>query len=324
MRTLGVLVVLFDGVEALDVTGPVSVFVRANAVMDHRSPGDAAYRVRTASADGAPVSAGGGITLVPDCALDEADAWHTLVVPGGEIDARRVRAAGSQVVVPWLARHAGRYQRIVSICTGAFLLAEAGLLTGRRVTTHWRKAADLARAHPDITVDADPIFIREGRISTSAGVTSGIDLALALVEEDLGRSASLAIARDLVVFLRRSGNQRQFSTQLMAQTAQRDSLRDVQQWIADHPESDLRIESLARRARLSPRHFTRAFTAETGVPPGRYVSRARLETACRLLEETHDSIEQVARASGYPTPTAMRRAFQNEFSLSPAQFRERF
>ncbi len=184
------------------------------------------------------------------------------------------------------------------MCTGALLLAEAGLLDGRRATTHWAECAALAERFPAIEVDPEPIFVRDGKVATSAGITSGIDLALALVEEDLGRDAALAIARHLVVFLRRPGNQTQFSAQLAAQTARRRPLRDVQQWITERPDADLSVEALARRANLSPRHFARAFQAETGVAPGRYVDQVRLEAARRLLEDTADGIEEISRACG--------------------------
>ena len=189
---------------------------------------------------------------------------------------------------------------------------------------HWAYCDTLAGRHPAIEVDPEPIYVRDGQIATSAGVTAGIDLALALVEEDLGRDVALTVARHLVVFLRRPGNQAQFSAQLAAQTAQREPLREVQQRITEHPEADLSVTALAERARLSPRHFARAFEAETGVTPGRYVDRVRLETARRLLEDTGDGVDQVARRSGYGTPEAMRRAFVKALGVAPAEYRRRF
>ncbi|MEU6477266.1 GlxA family transcriptional regulator [Streptomyces sp. NPDC047017] len=308
-----VLVVLFDGVQSLDVTGPLEVFAGA----DKHTPGT--YRVRTASLDGAPVRASSGLTLVPDASLDAAPAPHTLIVPGGEGTRRP-----DPRLVDWVRRHGPRAARLVSVCTGAMLLAEAGLLDGRRATTHWAYCATLARDHPAIRVESDPIFVRDGTVSTSAGVTAGIDLALALVEEDVGRDTALTVARHLVVFLRRPGNQAQFSAQLTAQTAHRDPLRDVQQWITEHPAADLSVDALAARAALSPRHFARAFQAETGMTPGRYVDRVRLEHARRLLEDTADSVEGVSRISGYGTPEAMRRAFLRTLGASPAEYRRRF
>jgi transcriptional regulator GlxA family with amidase domain len=308
-----VLVVLFDGVQSLDVTGPVEVFTGA----EKHTPGS--YRIRTATLDGSAVRTSSGLTLVPDQSLADTADPQILLVPGGQ---------GTRDPDPrltdWLRGHGPRAERLVSVCTGAILLAEAGLLDGRRATTHWAYCDKLARDHPAIEVDPDPIYVRDGHIATSAGVTSGIDLALALVEEDLGRPAALAIARHLVVFLRRPGNQAQFSAQLAAQTARREPLREVQQWITEHPDADLSVEALAARARLSPRHFARAFQAETGMTPGRYVDRVRLEHARRLLEDTGEGVEEISRAGGYGTPEAMRRAFVKALGASPAEYRRRF
>ncbi|MCF1593991.1 GlxA family transcriptional regulator [Streptomyces muensis] len=308
-----VLFVLFDGVQSLDLTGPLEVFAGAEK---HR-PGT--YRIRTASPDGGPVRASSGLTVVPDVSLAEVSDPHTLLVPGGE----GTRTPQPELV-DWLRAHGTCAERLVSVCTGAILLASAGLLDGRRATTHWAYCDKLARDHPEVQVDPDPIFVRDGHVATSAGVTSGIDLALALVEEDLGRDVALGIARHLVVFLRRPGNQAQFSAQLAAQTARREPLREVQRWITEHPDADLSVETLATRASLSPRHFARAFQAETGMTPGRYVDRVRLEHARRLLEDTTDGVEEVSRASGYGTPEAMRRAFVKTLGAAPAEYRRRF
>ncbi|MFJ2650151.1 GlxA family transcriptional regulator [Streptomyces sp. NPDC087420] len=315
MTERSVLVVLFDDVQSLDVTGPVEVF--AGAARFTGDPG--AYRIRTASLDGAPVRTSSGLTIVPDATLDAAAMPYTLLVPGGS----GTRTPDPRLIA-WLRENAPRARRLVSVCTGALLLAEAGLLDGRRATTHWVATDLLSRKYPAVDVDPDPIFVRDGRVSTSAGVTSGIDLALALVEEDLGRDAALTVARHLVVFLRRPGNQAQFSARLAAQTAQRGPLRDVQAWIGEHPGGDLSVESLAERARLSPRHFARAFRAETGTTPGRYVDRVRLEHARMLLEDSADGVEEISRASGYGTPEAMRRAFVKSLGTSPAEYRRRF
>lgn len=310
-----VLVVLFDGVHSLDVTGPVEVFAGAcDAAGD-----PAAYRLRTASPDGGPVRTSSGLTLVPDLRLDDAGAPHTLLVPGG----RGTREPDPRLL-EWLRARAPGARRLVSVCTGAMLLAEAGLLRGRRATTHWAYSGSLARRHPETEVDPDPIYIRDGNVSTSAGVTAGIDLALALVEEDLGREVALEVARRLVVFLHRPGNQAQFSAQLAAQTARREPLRELQQWIVEHPEDDLSVTALARRVRLSPRHFARVFQEETGTTPGRYVDRVRLDQARRLLEESSRSIAEISRACGYGTPEGMRRAFVKGLGSAPADYRRRF
>lgn len=313
MRT--VLITLFDDVQSLDVTGPLEVFNgAANA-----HPGPPAYRITTASIDGNPVRTSSGLRITPDTGLHDTGLPHTLLIPGGA--GTRTPPPG---LVDWIHTTAPHTTRVVSVCTGAFLLAAAGLLTGRTVTTHWQRAAQLAATYPDITVDPEPIYLRDGHITTSAGVTSGIDTALALVEEDLGRDTALTVARDLVVFLRRPGNQTQFSTHLRTQTAGRKPLRDIQQWITEHPDADLTVDTLAKRANLSPRHFARAFTAETGATPGQYVDQTRLETARRLLEDTDDAIDRVARHCGYGTPEAMRRAFHRTLGVSPAEYRRRF
>lgn len=315
MTDRSVLVVLFDGVQSLDVTGPVEVFTGAGKVTGGRG----GYPLRTAALGTAPVRTTSGLTLVPDATLAEAPTPHTLLVPGGQ-GTRRPDPA----LIAWLRENGPRAERLVSVCTGALLLAEAGLLDGRRATTHWAVCDHFARTYPRVEVDPDPVYVRDGHIATSAGVTAGIDLALALVEEDHGRDIALTVARHLVVFLRRPGNQAQFSTQLAAQTAHREPLREVQQWVTEHPDGDLSVEALAGRARLSPRHFARAFQAETGTTPGRYVDGVRLEHARRLLEDTADGVEEVSRASGYGTPEAMRRAFLKALGAGPAEYRRRF
>ncbi|MFJ7912278.1 GlxA family transcriptional regulator [Kitasatospora sp. NPDC096204] len=315
MRARNVVIVLFEGVQSLDVTGPLEVFAGAGKASGQPD----AYRVTTASPGGGPVRSHSGLRLLPDADLAGVGPVHTLLVPGGE---------GTKLADPALVARirelAGRAERVVSVCTGAFLLAEAGLLAGRRAATHWAYGEELARRFPDVEVDPDPIHIRDGNVATSAGVTAGIDLALALVEEDLGRETALLVARHLVVFLRRPGNQAQFSTQLAAQVAARQPLREVQRWIAEHPEGDLSVEALAGRSALSPRHFARAFAAEVGVTPGRYVDGVRLEAARRLLEDTDDGVEEIARSCGYGTPEAMRRAFVRALAAPPAEYRRRF
>ncbi|MFE3324371.1 GlxA family transcriptional regulator [Streptomyces sp. NPDC059176] len=315
MPERNVLIALFDGVQSLDVTGPLEVFAGANQC----PAAPIGYRIRTASLDGGPVRTSSGLTLVPDGVLRDEPGPHTLIVPGGEgtLDP-------DPALVDWLRASAPSAERLVSVCSGALVLAAAGLLDGHRATTHWSLCDRLARDHPDVEVDPEPIFVRDGRLATSAGVTAGIDLALALVEDDLGRDAALTIARHLVVFLRRPGNQSQFSVQIATQTAQRRPLREVQQWISEHPGGDLSVEALAARARLSPRQFARAFRAETGTTPGRYVERVRIEHARRLLEDTVEGVAEISRASGYGTPEAMRRAFVKTLGTAPAEYRRRF
>ena len=308
-----VVVALFEGVQSLDVTGPLEVFSGAS-----RAPGST-YRVRTASLEGRTVTSSSGLGLAPQADLLTLGRVDTLVVPGGE----GTREMDPEFVA-WLAGAAPRAGRVAGVCTGTFWLAEAGLLDGRAATTHWAHCDRLAREYPRVRVRAEPIFVREGAICTSAGVSAGIDLALALVEEDLGRQVALAVARHLVVFLTRPGDQAQFSTHLAAQTAQRPAVREVQHWIAQHPGRDLRVEALARRAGMSPRQFARVFAAQVGVSPGRYVERVRLESARRHLVEGEAPVAAVARRCGYGTAEAMRRAFVRALGCSPAQYRERF
>lgn len=312
-----VVVVAFPGVQSLDVTGPVEVFTAAN---DHAGRNE--YAITFATTDGLPCPTSSGLVLVPDAAVGQVrHAPDTLVVAGGNGTAEAMRDPKLLIGIARLARRA---RRVTSVCSGAFLLAEVGLLDGKRATTHWSACDLLARVYPQVDVDPDPIYTRDGNVWTSAGVTAGMDLALALVEDDLGRDAALAIARRLVLFLRRPGNQSQFSAQLRAQFADRDGLRHVQQWVADHPDADLTVSTMAARAGMSERHFARSFREEIGVTPARYVEQVRLEAARRLLEETDDGVDVVASRCGFGTAETMRRSFLRSLRLSPAEYRRRF
>jgi len=313
-----VLIVLFDGVQSLDVAGPLEVLAGANRWRAAHG-GPPFYRPRTASLDGDPVRTSSGLMITPDRDLRQERPGGILLVPGGEGSRN-----ASRDLIAWLGEHAPEAAELISVCTGAFLFAEAGLLAGRTVTTHWAYCDSLARRFPDVTVLSEPIYVRDGNLVSSAGVTCGIDLALALVEEDLGRDAALSVARYLVVFLHRPGDQAQFSAQLASQLARRPALRAVQHWAAEHPEADLSVPALAERASLSPRQFTRAFAAEVGMTPGRYVERVRLEAARQRLEDGADGIEQTARACGYGTPETMRQAFLRALGVGPAEYRRRF
>jgi transcriptional regulator GlxA family with amidase domain len=314
-----IVIVAFDGVQSLDVTGPLEVFAAATAALGDGAGG---YRVRVLTAAGAPITASSGLGLLPHGALESASARiDTLVIAGGDGTAG---AMSDPALVPWVRATAPRCRRVTSVCSGAFLLAEAGLLDGRRATTHWSVCALLARRYPAVTVEPEPIYVRDGDVWTSAGVTAGMDLALALVEEDHGRELALQVARRLVLFLRRPANQAQFSAQLSAQLADRAPLRDLQAWMADHPGADLSVEAMARRAAMSPRHFARAFRAEVGMTPARYVERVRLEAARRRLEESDDAVERVAAECGFGTAETMRRTFVRALDVPPAEYRRRF
>jgi transcriptional regulator GlxA family with amidase domain len=317
-----VAILLYPGVQSLDVTGPLEVFAAAGQLAAARGRGERGYRIRTFSSDGSPLRTSSGLRITPDACLSEAAGeLDTLIVPGGR---GALRAAADEALLAWTRRSAKRSRRTAGVCTGAFVLAAAGLLENRRATTHWDKAAELARTYPAVQVDPDPIYLRDGSIWTSAGVTAGMDLSLALVEQDLDRDAALTIARHLVMFLRRPGNQSQFSATLAAQQPAREPLREVQRDVLENVAGDHSVEAMATRAHMSPRHFARAFRAETGLTPGRYVERVRLEAARRRLEDGAEPIELVASSCGFGTAETMRRAFLRTLEVGPAEYRRRF
>jgi transcriptional regulator GlxA family with amidase domain len=245
----------------------------------------------------------------------------TLIVAGGFGVYDAVEDGG---LIRWIRSAAKRSRRVTSVCSGSFLLARAGLLEGKRATTHWSSCAELARRHPEVEVDPNPIFVHDGDVWTSAGVTSGMDLALALVEDDLGREVALEVARWLVLFLQRPGGQAQFSSHLQSQLAERMPLRELQGWIADNLDGDLRVEALAERAAMSPRNFARAFRREVGMTPAAYVTELRVESARQRLEGGSEPIENVAASCGFGTPETMRRAFARRMGVPPADYRARF
>jgi transcriptional regulator GlxA family with amidase domain len=310
-----VVIVAFPGVQTLDVTGPAEVLRAATKL---HPPG---YHVTVAAPEEGPLRTS-TVALVPDLPLSACRfPIDTLIVAGGT---GTRRAEEGDKLVEWLKGAAKRSRRVTSVCTGAFLLAKAGLLDGRRATTHWASCADLAERYPEVTVEPDPIFVRDGNVATSAGVTAGMDLALALVEEDLGRETALEAARWLVLFLKRPGGQAQFSAQLAAQTADRAPLRELQAWIPDHLDEDLSVPALARRTAMSERNFARAFRRETGMTPAAYVEAARVESARIALEAGDLPVETVARHAGFGTVETMRRAFRRRVGVSPVDYRSRF
>ncbi len=317
-----VVFVAYPRITALDLVGPHEVFTAA-AEIARRTGGDLdAYAVTVAAAKAGPVETSRGPAIVADRALTAVrGAIDTLVVVGGE---GAYGASTDASLVEWVRRAASRSRRVTSVCSGAFVLAAAGLLDGRRATTHWAACDRLASAYPLVTVEPDPIFVEDGNVWTSAGVTAGMDLALALVEADLGREIALLTARQLVLFVQRSGGQAQFSAQLGAQLASRDPLRELQLSIAEHPDGDYRVERLASLVAMSPRHFARVFRAEVGCPPAVYVESARVEVARRMLESTALPVDGIARAAGFGTAETMRRAFARRVGASPTEYRDRF
>jgi transcriptional regulator GlxA family with amidase domain len=311
-----VVIVAFPRVQTLDVHGPAEVFTTAT----HLSGRDG-YAVEVVASRPGPLPTS-SVGLYPDRTIDRCRGpIDTLLVAGGW----GVRAAGGdERLVAWLKSAAKRSRRVTSVCTGAFLLAEAGLLEGRRATTHWASCDELARRHPSVEVESDPIFVRDGNVITSAGVTAGMDLALAVVEEDLGREVALETARWLVLFLKRPGGQAQFSAQLAAQMADREPLRELQDWLPDNLCEDLSVPALARRACMSERNFARAFREETGMTPAAYVEVARVESARIALETGALPVEAIARQAGFGTVETMRRAFRRRVGVSPNGYRGRF
>jgi len=322
-RTRRIVMVAFPDAQIIDITGPLEVFGRAARMLtDERGWRVPAYTVEIAATKAGALRTSSGIRLIADRSIAQVrGSIDTILVAGGigTTDAIRDRA-----LIEWLRGSMRRTRRLCSVCTGAFLLAEAGLLDGLPATTHWRLCALFAAQYPAVKVETDPIFVRAGKISTSAGVTAGIDLALALLEDDHGRDVALAVARELVMFLRRPGGQSQFSVQLSTQQADREPIRDVQGWIADHLAADLSVDALARRAAMSPRNFARVFIREVGVTPGEFVENLRVEAARRRLEESADGVDSIASACGFGTRESMRRAFIRRLHVPPSEYRSRF
>jgi transcriptional regulator GlxA family with amidase domain len=311
-----VVIAAFPRFQPLDLVGPFDVFTGAT-----RLGGD--YQVEVCAAAEGPVEGEGGLRILPQRTFASLRGEiDTLIVPGG-VGARPL--SDDPAAVEPFGRLARRARRIASVCTGSFILGAAGLLDGRRATTHWAYCAELAGRFPAAQIAPDPIYVRDGDLWTSAGVTAGIDLALALVEDDLGRAAAMTLARYLVMFVRRAGGQSQFSVVLASQsTAEREPIREVVGWIAEHLGEAGDVPLLARRAGMSVRHFSRVFRAQTGVAPAAFVARARVEAARRLLESTSLSIERVAEAAGFGGPEVLRRAFARDLRLSPREYRARF
>lgn len=313
-------VLAHQDLQSLDLTGPLEVFNHAAAL----APRAYAPGVSVVAAGGGTVVSSSGLRIVCD-PLEDLDpaGIDTVVVAGGP---RADEAAAGAGLVEWLRRHADGIRRVASVCTGAFLLAEAGLLDGRRATTHWRYGARLAERYPAVTVEPDALFLGDGHIYTAAGVTAGVDLALALVEEDAGRAVALEIARLLVVYLRRPGGQAQFSAPLRAQSRTGSArLEALVAWIADNLDQDLTVEALADRAGMSPRTLARQFTRDMGVGPGRFVAQARLDEARRLLVEEPDlPLAAVARRVGTETAEGLRQAFQRALGVPPETYRRQF
>lgn len=310
----------FEGAAVLDLTGPHEVF----SVSSYLTPDKALppYRLVLLSDRAGPFRTATGLSLIADA------SWHeyhhkvdTLLVAGGP---DMTSLMNNRKLLAWLRTMSRRTRRIGSICTGAFVLAKAGLLDNRRATTHWMEVGRLAQEYPTITVEPDSIYVRDGHIFTSAGITAGMDLALAMVEEDLGRETALAVARMLVLFLKRPGGQSQFSTQLQAQATEGRRLTPLLTWLANHYDQPITVEDMASRAGMSPRTFARVFAMETGDTPALHLEKVRLEHAVRLVETTGTSLDITAQKCGFTGREQLRRAFQRHKGITPQAYQQRF
>jgi transcriptional regulator GlxA family with amidase domain len=320
-----VVVLAFEGAQLLDIAGPLQTFASANEIA--KDARGAPYRLVVASRRGGPICTSSGLPLVTASIAGLRRARiDTLLIPGGP---GVHQALKDSRLIAWVRRQSSTTRRIASVCTGAFLLAQTGLLDGRRATTHWKSCSRLQQSHPEIEVDPDRIYIRDEHIWTSAGVTAGIDLSLALIEEDLGRKVAMRVARHLVVFLKRPGGQSQFSAPLQAQAAASDGnapnrFAALHGWIAAHVAGDLRVERLAEQAGMSPRTFARVYSATMGLTPARMVEKIRVEAVRSALEEAAMPIKQIASACGFHREERLRRAFARQVGTTPAEYRRRF
>ncbi len=312
-------VLVFPSVQLLDASGPLQVFATANE-LTVSAGGARPYAPRVVARGGKPVTSSAGLELATHPLSPAQTSLDTLLIAGGP----GVReAATDTATIEWVRKRSAKARRTASVCTGAFLLAAAGVLDGRRATSHWLHCDELGRRFPNIRVEADPIFVKDGEVWTSAGVTAGIDLALALVEEDLGRAMALAVARHLVVFLKRPGGQSQFSAALSLQTAD-DKFGALHEWIGKHLADDISLPVLAERAGMSERSFSRHYVEATGITPARAVEQLRVEAARRLLSETRLPIKRISQRCGFGSEETMRRSFLRLLAATPQDYRARF
>ncbi|MEK1897111.1 MAG: GlxA family transcriptional regulator [Rhizobium sp.] len=311
-------ILTIPGVQMLDVAGPMDVFSEATTQLKGR----AGYSLEIVGLTMEPVTALNGTRFLPDMSIKETlEGFDTLLIAGSP-GIRQYE--DHRELLRWIGRESHHVRRLASICTGAFLLGKAGLLDGHRATTHWNSTSRLASMFPTVRLEPNTIFVKDGPIYTSAGVTASMDLALALVEEDFGRSIALRVAKELILFLQRPGGQSQFSVHLEAQAAEIGPIRDTTQWIVDNLADDLSVETLAARLGMSSRNFARTFKRETHMTPGDYVEAARVEAARRILEESDTPLKRVASLCGFADQTGLRRAFMRRINVTPVEYRHRF
>ena len=312
-------VLAFPSVQLLDVTGPLQAFATANEHVT-QAGGTAPYHLRVVAKGGQGVTASAGLAITTAPLPRPNSTVDTLIIAGGPgVEA----AAADPLLVDWVRQRAAKARRVASVCTGAFLLAATGALDGRRAATHWSVCKEFAQRYPAVRVEPDPIFVRDGSVWTSAGVTAGIDLALALIEQDLGRTVALAVARYLVVFLKRPGGQAQFSTALSLQSAE-DQFGALHDWINRHLADDISLPMLADQAGMSERSFSRHYAEATGLTPARAVERLRVEAARRMLSESRLPVKRISQRCGFGSEETMRRSFLRVLSATPQDYRDRF
>jgi transcriptional regulator GlxA family with amidase domain len=315
---LAVGVLLYDDVQPLDVAGPIDALSAASAQL----AGGRGYAIHTLGIHGSAVAAENGLRFQPDLTLEAAPPLDTLIIPGGK--GARTTLSRDQRICGWLRERAGDTRRVVSICTGVFALAGAGLLDGKRATTHWDHADELRRRFPRVKLDVDSLYLRDGRFYSSGGLTAGMDLTLSLISADFGAGIALAVARQLVMYMHRPGNQAQFSAPLDAQTRGHRGFAKLVDWMLAHLREDLSVQRLAEQAGMSERNFRRVFGDTFSMSPAKFVARLRLERACTLLSTGRGSIDAIARSCGFAHPDVFRRAFTARYGTSPREYRERF
>jgi transcriptional regulator GlxA family with amidase domain len=321
-RPLRVALFAYPDIQGLDLSGPYEMFARATRLLRDERRSHPGYELIVVGTQTGATVASSGFRFVPDVTFRavRGDVDTLLVVGGKGVDAQ----LGDPAVLAWLRRMAGRVRRLGSVCTGSFLLAEAGLVDGRTVTTHWGRAEALAKRYPRVRVEQDRIWVKDGNIYSSAGVSAGMDLALALIEEDLGAEVAVAVARAMVVYLRRPGDQSQYSAPLRLQATENPSVRELVAWAAEHPGSDLSVPALAKRLAKSPRHLTRVFRKELGVAPAEAVEQLRIEAARRALQQSSASLDEIAARCGFGSAEVLRRAFLRSLHVTPSAYRARF
>jgi transcriptional regulator GlxA family with amidase domain len=324
-KTKHIVILVPPMTSILDVAGPLEVFSKTVDYINEYLPSlEESYTIHVLSIDSATlVNTSSGLPILCEGGIGSLDyEIDTLLLAGkGNLE---VDDSVLAPLVDWLKANTGRIRRVGSICAGAFLLAEAGLLNGRRATTHWRNCDKLAKRYPEVKVDKDPIYVKDGNIYTSAGISTGMDLSLALVEEDFGRDVAVNVARVLVLYLKRPGNQSQFSNVLMHQTVDHEPIQNIQNWIIDHLDEELSVETLAERALMSPRNFARVFLRETGITPAKYIEKVRLETARRRLEESRLTIDEISSECGIGSADGLRRLFLRHLKTTPSDYRKSF